>query len=65
MNSLTMGNHETLLCCDLQGQQLGVVDEVGEGEQDVQKPTIKVPSFQPPCACFNFMVLANFKVQSL
>jgi hypothetical protein len=65
MISLTMGNRETLLHCDLQGQQLGMADEVGEGEQDVQEPKTKVPSFQPPRACFNFMVVANFRVQSL
>ncbi len=36
MTSLIMDNHETLLYCDLQGQQLRVAHEMEVGERDVQ-----------------------------
>jgi hypothetical protein len=43
----------------------GIAHVMKEEERDVQKPTTKVPSFKPPCACFNLMVSTYYKVQPL
>jgi hypothetical protein len=64
MTCFVVGNHETSFYCDSQMPK-GIAHVAKEEERDVQKPTTKVPSFKPPCACFNLMVSTYFKVQSL